>query len=185
MDKKHELYNLMYPIGKYEVPVEITKDHLKDWKWMIEEFPTVIYGKLKGLTEVELKWAYRPNGWNIAQVVHHLSDSHMNALIRFKLALTEDMPTIKPYHEGLWANLSDYRTDNVHSAFNLLESIHGKWYSILKHMTEEEFHNKGYYHPELKQHFSLGAALGLYDWHCRHHREHISQALSYEGRFWE
>ena len=185
MDSKHDLFNLMYPLGKYQAPTEITKDHLNDWMWTIEEFPTVLHGKLKGLTPQELNWVYRPKGWTIAQVVHHLADSHMNALIRFKLSLTEEQPTIKPYHEGLWARLSDYRTDNVHLAFNVLEGVHAKWYDLLKAMEPEDFIEKGYYHPELKDTFSLGKALGLYDWHCRHHREHISQALTYEGRFWE
>lgn len=181
--QKREMYNLMYPIGKYESPDVITKDHLKDWIWTIEEFPTVIWGKIKGLDKQQLSWAYRPNGWNITQVLHHLSDSHMNALIRFKLAMTEITPTIKPYHEGIWAELSDYDPKLNHVAFNLLEGVHSKWYTLLKSIPDEDFFTKGYYHPELKKSFSLAEALGLYDWHCRHHREHISQALVYEGVF--
>ncbi len=175
----------MYPIGKFEMPDELTNDHIKDWKWKIEEFPTIILGKIKNLTESEWKYRYRPNGWNITQVLHHLVDSHMNALNRFKLALTEDHPKIKPYHEGLFANLPDYDPSINHLAFNMLEGIHAKWYKILSNMREEDFISKGYYHPENKKLYSLGEALGLYDWHCRHHREHISQAMSFEGRFWE
>ncbi len=178
------MYNLMYPIGKFEVPDQITKEQIKEWIWTIEEYPTVILGKTKPLGDVEWKWQYRPNGWSITQVLHHLADSHMNSLMRFKLALTEDYPIIKPYHEGLWANLYDYDPMLNHVAFNLLESIHSKWFSILKQMDYEDFFNHGFYHPESKKNFNLAEALGLYDWHCRHHREHISQAISFEGRFW-
>lgn len=180
---RHEIYNLMYPIGKFEVPAVISKDHINEWKWTIEEFPTVIHGKIKNLTEAELKYRYRPNGWNITQVLHHLVDSHMNSLIRFKLAMTEDHPQIKPYHEGLWAKLPDYDPKLNMIAFNMLEGIHAKWYTLLSSLTEEDYTNKGFFHPETKELFSLGEALGMYDWHCRHHREHISQAISFEGRF--
>lgn len=173
----------MYPIGKYEIPDTITKDHLKDWMWTIEEFPTVVLGKIKELGAKELKWKYRPHGWSITQVLHHVADSHMNAMIRFKLAKTEDLPQIKPYHEGLWAELPDYDASLNHMAFSLLEGVHAKWYKLIQSFTDEDWHDKGYYHPESKKKYSLAEALGLYDWHCRHHREHISQAIVYEGRF--
>lgn len=177
------MYELMYPVGKFEVPNLISENHCNQWKQTIDECPTLVIDLTKSLDHQTLNWKYRPHGWTIAQVVHHLSDSHMNALIRFKLALTEDTPVIKPYLEGFWANLADYDIALMHYSLNILEAVHVKWVNILNSMDIHDFHKKSYYHPESQKNFTLGEALGLYDWHCKHHIAHIKQALQSEGKF--
>ena len=178
-----EMYDLMYPIGKYEVPSFIGSSHIDKWTQTIEETPLIVRSLIESLNTKQLHWQYRSHGWQIHQVVHHMSDSHTNALIRFKLSLTEDVPTIKPYKEGQWAELADCKAELVHHSLLLLEAIHSKWTIILKSMNVNDFHNKSYFHPESHKNFTLGEALGMYDWHCNHHIAHIRQALEFEGRF--
>lgn len=178
-----DIYNLMYPIGKYEVPSFIGSNHINKWIQTIEETPIILRSLVEPLHTKQLHWQYRPNGWSIHEVVHHMSDSHTNALIRFKLALTEEVPTIKPYKEGLWAELADCKSEYIHHSLLLLEAIHAKFTIILKGMSTTDFHNKSYFHPESHKNFTLGEALGMYDWHCNHHIAHIRQAMEYEGLF--
>ncbi len=178
-----EMYELMYPIGKFEAPSFIGNHHIQKWIQTIEDTPMILRSLVEPLHAKQLHWHYRPNGWQIHQVVHHMSDSHTNALMRFKLALTEDVPTIKPYHEGLWVELEDCKADMIHHSLLLIEAIHAKFTLVLKGMTTTDFHNKSYFHPESHKNFTLGEALGLYDWHCNHHLAHIRQALEHEDRF--
>jgi hypothetical protein len=173
----------MYPIGKFEAPDIIKKEHCDAWMQTIDECPTLVFELTDHLTLAQLEWRYRPNGWSIAQVVHHMTDSHMNAFIRFKLALTEEVPTIKPYHEGAWAEMVDYKSTDIHYSKSILEGLHARWYKVLKSMDIHDFHNRSYYHPESQKNYILGEVLGLYDWHCRHHIAHIKQALASEGNF--
>jgi hypothetical protein len=183
MSSDQEHYNLMYPIGKYESPSFIADSNIKTWINTIEETPTIVLNKVSNLSQKDLALIYRPHGWSIAQVVHHMCDSHANAFIRFKLALTEDTPTIKPYMEGLWADLADYDIKYLHHSLQMLEAIHAKWTILLKSMDIHDFHNKSYFHPESHKNWTLGDALGLYDWHTRHHTRHIQQAIDYQGSF--
>ncbi|MBK8701305.1 MAG: putative metal-dependent hydrolase [Saprospiraceae bacterium] len=177
------LYKLMYPIGKYESPTFITENEIRLWIQTIEETPTLVRDVIEGLGIRQLSLQYRPNGWSIAQVIHHMCDSHTNAFIRFKLALTEDTPTIKPYKEGLWANLVDYSPEYLHYTLIMLDAVHAKLTLLLKAMDIHDFHNRSYFHPESHKNFTLGDALSLYDWHCRHHLAHIHQALDFDGKF--
>jgi truncated hemoglobin YjbI len=176
-------YDLAYPIGKYEVPEFITQAHIDEWINTIEETPTVLNGLIENLPLASLEWVYRPHGWTIAQVIHHMCDSHTNALMRFKLSLTEDTPTIKPYLEGAWAGLEDYDIKYLHYSKVMLESVHAKFAIILKKLSVSDFHNKSYFHPESHKNFTLGEALGMYDWHSKHHLQHIRQALKFSGKF--
>lgn len=178
-----ELYDLMYPIGKFEAPAFIGHDHIEQWIPTIEETPILIRDLVSPLSAKQLLWQYRPHGWSIHQVVHHMSDSHTNALLRFKLALTEDVPTIKPYKEGLWVEQADAKPEYLHHSLLLLEAVHAKFTLVLRNMTTADFHHKSYFHPESHKNFTLGEALGLYDWHCRHHIAHIHQAFEYQGIF--
>ncbi len=178
-----ENYSMMYPIGKYEVPEFITESHINNWKTTIDETPIVIRNLTDGLQNNALNWHYRPHGWTIAQVVHHMCDSHANALIRFKLSLTEDTPTIKPYLEGAWAELGDYDVKYLHYSLMMLEAVHFKFSIILNNISLNDFHKKSYFHPESHKNFTLGEALGLYDWHSRHHTQHIRQAIDYKNNF--
>jgi len=131
------------------------------------------------LSDPQLDTPYRPEGWTLRQVVHHVADSHANCYIRFKLALTEDWPTIKPYDEVAWANLSDSRRLPVEVSLAMLEALHGRWVALLETMSEEDFH-KGYLHPEQGRQ-NLAKALALYDWHSRHHTSHITSLRARQG----
>lgn len=178
-----QMYRWMYPIGKYEVPDFIGQHEIDQWIQTIEDLPTELQGLLADLESRELAYVYRPHGWSIAQVVHHLCDSHTNAFIRFKLALTEDTPTIKPYKEGLWAKMPDYDADYLHYSLQMLEAVHARFAIVLRSMDIHDYHNRSYFHPESHKNFTLGEALGMYAWHSRHHMAHIHQALDYKGEF--
>jgi uncharacterized damage-inducible protein DinB len=127
---------------------------------------------VKGLTDAQLDTPYRPQGWTVRQVVHHLSDSHLNAYVRFKLAITEEEPTIKTYEEKLWSELDDARTAPIEMSLALLEALHKRWVLFLKSLTPSNFARK-FRHPELGI-MNLDALLRLYAWHGRHHVAHIS-----------
>jgi len=174
--------NLKYPIGEFSKPERITEDDLKNWIAEIENFPKSIMQLTENLSVEELNLIYRPDGWKIKQVIHHCSDSHMNAFIRFKLALTEENPTIKPYEEALWANLIDGNDNDISNSLLLLKSLHHKWVLLLKSMTENQW-EKTYFHPESKKTYILKVVVGLYAWHCNHHLAHIKQALHYQNKF--
>jgi DinB superfamily len=141
--------------------------------------PERLRAAVGGLSDPQLDTPYRPEGWTLRQVVHHVADSHANCYIRFKLALTEDWPTIKPYDEVAWANLSDSRRLPVEVSLAMLEALHGRWVALLETMSEEDFH-KGYLHPEQGRQ-NLAKALALYDWHSRHHTSHITSLRARQG----
>ena len=141
--------------------------------------PERLRAAVRGLSDPQLDTPYRPEGWTLRQVVHHVADSHANCYIRFKLALTEDWPTIKPYDEVAWANLSDSRRLPVEVSLAMLEALHGRWVALLESMSEEDFH-KGYVHPEQGRQ-NLAKALALYDWHSRHHTSHITSLRARQG----
>ncbi|MEQ3661735.1 MAG: YfiT family bacillithiol transferase [Flavobacterium sp.] len=176
------LEQLKFPIGQFEKPNEISNEILSQWIKVIEEFPQKIKTITNSLSVEELNWNYRPNGWNIKQVVHHCADSHINSFIRFKLALTEDNPTIKPYDEALWANLIDGNDNNISSSLKIIEGIHTKWTMLLNSFQEEEL-NKTFHHPESNKKYILKEVIGLYAWHCNHHFAHIEQAIRLKNNF--
>ncbi len=173
--------NLKYPIGKF-IPVTIDEKSISTWISDIRRFPESIDNLVRNLSTEELNLNYRPNGWTIKQVVHHCADSHMNAYIRFKLALTEDAPVIKPYLEDRWANLADGIDNNIFDSLSLLKSLHIKWAKLLQQLTPEDL-KRVYIHPDHANPFSLALAISLYAWHCNHHLAHIEQGLKYKGKF--
>ncbi|MGK4566372.1 YfiT family bacillithiol transferase [Flavobacterium sp. 3HN19-14] len=116
------------------------------------------------------------------QVVHHCADSHMNCLVRFKLTLTEETPTIKPYDESKWATLKDSLNDDISDSLKIIEGIHAKWVILLKSMNEKQF-SRRFFHPESQKTFALDEITGFYAWHCNHHLAHIEQALSHKNQF--
>ena len=177
-----KLEELKYPIGQFEKPAIISPELITKWISFIEEFPIKIKSITNSLSKEELSLKYRPNGWSIKQVVHHCADSHMNAFIRFKLALTEENPTIKPYNEAFWAELIDGNSDNITSSLQIIEGVHTKWSLLLKNLTKKDL-NKTYYHPENKTTYVLKEVLALYAWHCNHHFAHIEQAVQYKNAF--
>jgi hypothetical protein len=125
-----------------------------------------------GLNDSQLDTPYREGGWTVRQVVHHLADSHANSVIRFKLALTEDWPTIKPYNENTWAQLPDSKSLPVDSSLTFISAMHERWVALLESMSEADF-ERGYVHPERGRQ-NLLTALGIYAWHGRHHTAHIT-----------
>ena len=129
--KTSEIEKLKYPIGEFKTPDNITKAHINTWISDIETFPNSIETETKTLSEAELNYNYRPNGWNIRQVVHHCADSHINCITRFKLSLTDDAPTIRPYYEDRWATLADYE-QNINTALDILKGVHAKLCILLR-----------------------------------------------------
>jgi hypothetical protein len=176
------LDSLRYPIGKFVKPATITSAQMEEWIEAIAQFPEALASEVAGLSEAELRWPYRLEGWTIQQVVHHCADSHMNCLMRFKLALTEDQPTIRPYEEALWAQLADTTESPIAWSLQLLDGLHKKWVFLLKKMTEEDF-ERTFIHPEHGKSFSLKEALGMYAWHSNHHLAHVRQAKKHQGKF--
>lgn len=177
-----ELEKLKYPVGQYTTPKVIDTAIISQWIREIEDFPGLLEGLTAHLGQEQLRWQYRPGGWSIKQVVHHCGDSHINSIVRFKLAMTEDIPAIQPYHEDLWAELPDDTNDNIVYSLMLLKGLHAKWTILLRSMTESDL-QKQYFHPQHQKHFMLKEAIGTYAWHCRHHLAHVQQALDYGGKF--
>lgn len=173
---------LKYPIGKFLCPTEITANHISLWRATIKNFPQELLTTIKDLSTEQLNWQYRPEGWQIKQVVHHLADSHMNALIRFKLTLTEEHPVIRPYEEALWAKHYDETNENLSASIKIIEGVHERWSQLMDHFSPSDW-EKIYIHPEHQKLFPLKESLGMYAWHCQHHLAHINQALHYGGKF--
>ncbi len=171
---------LRFPIGKFIAPKVYSLELLKEWISEIASFPSDIAKLTKDLSIEELNWQYRPGGWTIKQVIHHCADSHMNAFVRFKLALTEGTPTIKPYFEGEWAELKDSLSDDISHSLLLLEGLHGKWSLLLKELVLEELLLE-YVHPEHGKKFTIQETIGSYAWHGNHHLAHIVIALENKG----
>ncbi|AZQ61275.1 putative metal-dependent hydrolase [Flammeovirga pectinis] len=173
---------LKFPIGEFQLPSNISDNQLQLWIHEIKIFPQRLIKAVNGLTEQELNYKYRPNGWTIKQVVHHCADSHMNSYMRFKLALTEDTPAIRPYFEDRWAELHDSNDEDVSDSLNLLTYLHKKWISLLEGLSPEDL-NKAFFHPESEQQTSLKENIGIYAWHGCHHIAHIKKAIEYKGQF--
>jgi len=166
-----DLDDLRFPIGRFSPPASSMAGIRAANIQTLRLLPERLRAAVAGLSDAQLDTAYREGGWTVRQVVHHIADSHANAYIRFKLALTEDWPTIKPYDEAAWANLADSRWLPIEGSLNLIEALHGRWVALLDSLTDEDFH-RGYNHPEAGR-ADLAKALALYDWHSRHHTAHI------------
>ncbi|AXN38006.1 YfiT family bacillithiol transferase [Peribacillus butanolivorans] len=167
-----------YPIGKFQFEGEITKSVAEGWIKEIEALPGLLLEAVRNMDEEQLDTAYRTDGWTVRQVVHHLADSHMNAYIRFKLALTEDNPVIKPYDEGKWAELPDNKLP-VDISLSLLEALHIRWANLLYSINSADL-KKTYIHPDSGE-VSVGENIGIYSWHGRHHLAHITSLSNRQG----
>ncbi len=163
---------LQYPIGKFQLPENITDAQFENWKNDIESLPAKVQQLTDGFKANQWSQTYRPDGWTALQVVHHLADSHMNCFIRFKWAMTEDNPTIKAYNEKAWANLPDVMQSAPIISIQLLHALHQRWSSLISNMTEKDF-AKTFYHPVQQKSHSLKGAVGLYAWHGNHHLAHL------------
>jgi hypothetical protein len=166
--------DLRYPIGRFAPPATYSPEWRRQAIEIIADTPARMRDAVRGLTEGQLATPYRPGGWTLRQVAHHVPDSHLNAYVRLKLALTEEAPTIKPYDEAAWADLSDSATVSVDVSLALLEAVHARWVALLNSMREGDY-DRTYTHPETGQH-TLNYLLGLYAWHGPHHTAHIMGA---------
>jgi len=167
--------DLRYPIGKFRAPTSATEEQINSWIEEIARFPDRLKAETELLSREELDYRYRPEGWTIRQVVHHLADSHMNSLMRFKLALTEEKPVIRPYHENLWAELADSKESPLSSSMEMLHGLHQRWVFLLRNMKDDQFHLE-FVHPEYNKTYKLYVITALYAWHGNHHLAHIRQA---------
>jgi len=165
--------DLRYPIGKFKYEGAITQEQKQSLLSDIAQTPANLRKAIDGLSDAQLDTPYRPGGWTVRQVVHHLPDSHMNSYVRFKLALTEDEPTIKPYAEDLWAELGDTSATPVETSLMLLDSLHDRWVRLLRSLTAEQW-KRTFRHPELGA-MDLEKTLAIYGWHGRHHVAHITE----------
>jgi len=161
-----------FPIGDFTWPKEVTASDRAQYIQTIVEAPARYRQAVAGLSDAQLDTPYREDGWTVRQVVHHMPESHMNAYVRFKLALTEAEPVIKPYDEAAWARLADSRQLPVDVSLALIAALHQRWVALLESLSEEDF-QKGYNHPETGRQ-NLAQVLALYAWHSRHHTAHIS-----------
>ena len=170
--------DLRYPIGEFTLPAVITaamRDHALNG---ITALPAKMREAVRGLSESQLDTRYRPDGWTVRQLVHHVADSHLNAYIRLKLALTEDNPTVKPYDEKAFAGLADARLP-IDVSLELLTSLHARWIAVWRSLTPDQF-ARPLYHPEIGQ-ITIDYLVFTYDWHSRHHVAHIARLREREG----
>ncbi|TKC00943.1 YfiT family bacillithiol transferase [Pedobacter cryophilus] len=167
----NDLEKLKYPIGKCLPLNHYTDEENKRFISTIKLFPSLLKEEVLALSPADLEKPYRPGGWTVKQVIHHLADSHMNAILRFKLTLTEENPTIKPYNEAAFAKLKDYELP-VEASLRILDGIHLHWVFILEALQPKDF-ERTYFHPQHQLSFNLYQALATYDWHCKHHFAHI------------
>ena len=171
---ENNIEQLQYPIGRYKKPESYTPAQMEEWIRVLEILPSWMDAFIENLDNEQLQTPYREGGWTIQQVVHHVADSHMNAYIRLKLALTENNPTVKPYDEKAWADTADTRLVPVNISTTMLHALHRRMVAVLKNMKADEW-DRTYYHPEHKRDFPIWEIVALYAWHSRHHMEHIKQ----------
>lgn len=172
-----ELQQLKYPIGKFVMPDIFNDRQAKIWIHEIESLPKLISKATENLNEEQLNLHYRPGGWTLRQVVHHIPDSHMNAYIRFKQAVTEDLPVIRPYEEQLWAETAEAKYGEIQMSVLLITALHQRWSTFLKTLKPEDYQRK-YIHPASDQVLNLANMLGMYAWHGKHHLAHITNTLN-------
>ncbi len=173
---EQELQKLKYPIGLFNCPKNISKEHIISWISILEHFPNKLENLVKDLTNQQLDTPYRPQGWTIRQVVHHLSDSHHHSYSRFKWALTEDKPVIKAYYEERWAELIDSKEAPIEMSLIHLKAVHTKLVYLLKTLSDDDL-NKCFIHPETNSEVLLSFNIGNYAWHSNHHYAHIENVL--------
>jgi uncharacterized damage-inducible protein DinB len=170
--------DLRFPIGKFDSKIEVTPEIRQKYIQTIKDLPENVERAIADLNDEQLDTPYRPEGWTVRQTVHHVADSHLNSYCRFKLALTEDVPTIRPYYEDRWAELKDSGMP-IDVSMKIIQGVHARWANLLDSMSDEDFQRK-LNHPETGE-WTLEKFLGLYDWHCKHHTAHITTLRERNG----
>lgn len=170
-----ELEHLRYPVGRFKYEGLLDEALRQQYIDTIAQYPARLRALVAQLSPTQIDTPYRPGGWTARQVIHHTADSHLNSFIRFKLGMTEESPTIKPYLESEWAKSPDYLNVPVNVSIDLLTALHHRWVVLLRSMKEDDW-NREVYHPEMKKNISLDFLLALYEWHCRHHLAHVGLA---------
>ena len=173
-----EIEDLRYPVGEFDKNIAVSDEKRAEFIQIIRDLPKRITEAIAGLSDEQLDTPYRPEGWTVRQTVHHVADSHINSLCRFKLALTEENPTIRPYFEDRWALLADSRLP-VDVSLKIIEGIHLRWVVLLESLTDEDF-RKTLVHPESGE-WTVEKFLALYAWHSRHHTAHITKLRERSG----
>lgn len=173
------LESLQYPIGRFFAPTIVTASDRAKWLQAITDAPGQLRAAAAGLSGQQLDTRYRPSGWTVRQVIHHVADSHLIIYTRTKLALTEDHPTIRPYNENLWAGLPDANSAPVGMSLDLLDALHRRWTALLGSLSPRDW-QRGYFHPESGD-MTLERVLAMYAWHGRHHTAHITSLREREG----
>ncbi len=171
--------DLRYPVGRFSYPSPASESDLRLWLSQMADAPALLRDAVRGLSTGQLDTPYRPEGWTVRQVVHHVADSHMNSYVRFRLALTEDEPVIKPYDETLWAQLSDAHSAPVELSLDLLASLHQRWMLLLNSLGAAEL-ARAFRHPAMGL-VTLEKNVALYAWHGRRHVAHITSLKSRMG----
>ncbi|WP_291906221.1 YfiT family bacillithiol transferase [Chitinophaga sp. CB10] len=164
---------LKYPIGRFEAKADYTPEELQRFINDIRYLPSLLEITVQSMDQAQLDTPYRPEGWTVTQLVHHVADSHLNAYTRFKLALTEDTPTIKPYDEAAWAELPDVKATPINVSLTLLHALHTRWTALLNSMDGEQW-ERAIYHPESKKEINLKSLAAMYSWHGLHHLAHVT-----------
>lgn len=173
------LEQLQYPIGRFKITESPTAEQVQGWVADIASFPALIQDEVNGLSEDSLQWKYRRDGWSILQVINHCCDSHMNSMLRFKTALTEEDAVIRPYRQSAWAALPDGKAD-LSIAIQLITGLHQRWTHLLRNLSASQW-ERTIYHPEHDKNMTLQQLAGMYSWHCRHHFRHIQLAIETKG----
>lgn len=175
-----EMDELRYPIGKFDKPDTIDMSNIERWIQTLEEMPKKLTGRVKNLSDEQLDTPYRPDGWTVRQLVHHIADSHHHSYTRFKWSLTEDKPLIKAYKEKDWAELFDARTAPIELSLNYIKALHAKMVYLLRGLKPEDM-KKSYLHPEDNATVTVEENIGKYAWHGQHHLAHIEKLLERKG----
>ncbi len=170
------LFDLKYPIGLYSPPKVIVQSHIDAWIAQIESLPERLITIIENITDEQLDTPYRPNGWTVRQVIHHIPDSHVNSYIRFKWTLTEDNPTIKAYNEVAWAELYDTKDEPIQVSIDFLKAVHAKLACVLKRLSDDQL-KRTFVHPESGKQIPLDWNIGLYAWHGEHHLAHVKSVV--------
>jgi uncharacterized damage-inducible protein DinB len=175
-----DLEKYRYPIGRFDAKQDLNETNFARWAEVIAFFPEKIEKVVSNLSVDQLSTPYRPGGWTVAQLVHHIADSHLNSYIRFKWTMTEDNPAIKAYDQREWAKLPDARSTELSSSLMILNGVHARWTTLLNSLSHEDFQRK-LSHPDWDHNLTLGLMLSLYAWHCDHHLAHITELIKREG----